>query len=79
MARPYRVCVVSLGCPKNLVDTEQRIALARGYFNDIATFYNTRLQIVPDRFIAAIGAMQAEALMTASGFERAPVTVSFAS
>jgi ribosomal protein S12 methylthiotransferase len=22
MARPYRVCVVSLGCPKNLVDTE---------------------------------------------------------
>src|SRR5437867_2311364 len=26
---------------KNLIDTEQRIALARGYFNDIATFYNT--------------------------------------
>lgn len=22
MARPYRICVVSLGCPKNLVDTE---------------------------------------------------------
>jgi len=26
---------------KNLIDTEQRIALARGYFNDIATQYNT--------------------------------------
>jgi ribosomal protein S12 methylthiotransferase len=22
MARPYRICVISLGCPKNLVDTE---------------------------------------------------------
>jgi len=28
---------------KSLVETEQRIALARGYFNDIATHYNTRL------------------------------------
>jgi len=33
-------------------DTEQRIALARGYFNDIATYYNTRLEIVPERFVA---------------------------
>jgi len=67
-----------LNLQKNLVDTEQRIALARGYFNDIATFYNTRLTIVPDRFIAVLGAMQPQALMTASGFERAPVTVHFA-
>ena len=43
---------------KNLVDTEQRIALARGYFNEIATFYNTRLEIVPDRFVAALMAMK---------------------
>jgi hypothetical protein len=68
-----------LNLQKNLTETEQRIALARGYFNDIATFYNTRLQVVPDRFIAAMGGMQPQTLMTASGFERAPVTVDFAS
>ncbi len=32
---------------KQLAETEQRIALARDYFNDIATFYNTRLEIIP--------------------------------
>jgi len=63
---------------QNLVDTEQRIALARGYFNDIATFYNTRLQVIPDRFIAAMGAMKPQTLMTAESFERAPVQVNFA-
>ena len=31
-----------LNLHKNLVDTEQRIALARGYFNEIASFFNTR-------------------------------------
>ncbi len=62
----------------NLVDTEERIALARGYFNDIASFYNIRLQVVPDRFIAALGAMQPRALMLADNFERAPVQVKFA-
>ncbi len=34
-----------LALQKTLSDTEQRIALARGYFNDIATHYNTRLEI----------------------------------
>ena len=64
---------------KNLIDTEQRIALARGYFNEIATFYNTRLEVVPDRFIAALVAMKPEQLMSANDFERAPVEVDFAS
>ncbi len=63
---------------ENLVDTEQRIALARGYFNDIASFYNARLQIVPDRFIAALGAMKPQTLLLADNFERAPVEVKFA-
>jgi hypothetical protein len=63
---------------KNLVDTEQRIALARGYFNDIASFYNARLQIVPDRFIAALGALKPQTLLLADNFERAPVEVKFA-
>ena len=63
---------------QELSDTEQRIALARSYFNSIATFYNTRLQVVPDRFIAALGAMKPRALMEANDFERAPVEVKFA-
>jgi hypothetical protein len=63
---------------QNLSDTEQRIALARSYFNSIATFYNTRLQVVPDRFIAALGGMKPRALMEANDFERAPVKVDFA-
>jgi len=67
-----------LALEQSLSDTEQRIALARSYFNSIATFYNTRLQVVPDRFIAALGAMKPRALMEANDFERAPVEVSFA-
>ena len=67
-----------LNLHRNLVDTEERIALARGYFNDIATFYNDRLQTVPDRFIAALGSMKPRVLMTADDFERAPVEVNFA-
>jgi hypothetical protein len=67
-----------LNLQKNLVDTEQRIALARGYFNDIASFYNTRLQRVPDGLIAALGGLMPQALMTANQFERAPVEVKLA-
>jgi hypothetical protein len=63
---------------QNLSDTEQRIALARGYFNDIAMFFNTRLEIVPDRFVAALGGMRPQTLMAANDFERAPVQVKLA-
>ena len=61
-----------------LVDTEQRIALARDYFNDIVTFYNTRLDIIPDRYAAALARLRPQALMVASDFERAPVKVNLA-
>ncbi len=64
-----------LALQKTLSDTEQRIALARSYFNEIATHYNTRLEIVPEKFVAALGAMKPQALMAANDFERAPVTV----
>jgi len=63
---------------KNLIDTEQRIALARGYFNEIATFYNTRLEVVPDRFIAVLGGLKPQPLMAANDFERAPIEVNLA-
>ena len=64
---------------KNLIDTEQRIALARGYFNDIATQYNTRLEVVPERYVARLAAMQPQALMAANDFERTAVKVELAS
>lgn len=63
---------------RELVETEQRIALARSYYNDIATQFATRLEIVPDRWVAALGSMRAEPLLQAEGFERAPVHVNLA-
>ncbi len=61
---------------RELADTEQRIALARAYFNDLVTFYNTRLEIIPDRFVAALAGLKGRALWQADSFERAPVKVS---
>jgi len=54
---------------KNLTETEDRIALARNYSNDVTTFYNTRLERIPDRFVAQIVAMQPASLFVAQGFE----------
>jgi hypothetical protein len=67
-----------LNLQKNLTDTEQRIALARGYFNEIASFYNMRLEVVPDRFLAALAGMKPQPLLLAESFERQPVDVTFA-
>ena len=68
-----------LGLQHSLEDTEQRIALARDYYNDIATFYNSRLQIVPDRYVGSLARLRPQTLMSASDFERAPVRVKLAS
>jgi hypothetical protein len=62
---------------KNLVETEDRIALARAYHNNIATFYNTRLERVPDRYVADIVKMNPEPLFQAEGFERQPSRIAF--
>jgi hypothetical protein len=67
-----------LALQQQLVETEQRVALARSYFNDIATYLNTRREIVPDRWIAALGGIQPQALLAAEDFERAAVTVKLA-
>jgi hypothetical protein len=67
-----------LSLQKELVETEQRIALARAYYNDIATEYATRLGIVPDRWVAALRHMRPEPLLQAADFERAVVKVDFA-
>jgi hypothetical protein len=58
-----------------LADTEQRIALAREYFNAIVAFYNTRLQVVPDKFICSLAGMKPGQFITAEDFQRAAVKV----
>jgi hypothetical protein len=63
---------------QELVETEQRIALARGYYNEIATHYNTTVEVVPERFVAMLTKLRPRPLMTAGDFERAPVQVALA-
>jgi hypothetical protein len=60
---------------KALADSENRIALARDYFNQVTTFYNTRLEIIPERWVAGLASLKPRFLMMASDFERAPVIV----
>lgn len=63
---------------KQLIETEQRIALARAYFNDIATAYNTKIEIFPDSLLAALTGFKPQTLLTAQDFERASVEVKLA-
>ena len=67
-----------LGLQEQLVETEQRIALAREYFNEITTYYNVRLGQIPDRWIAKSLRLKPRALWEARDFDRAPVEVSLA-
>jgi hypothetical protein len=60
---------------RELSDTEQRVALARGYFNEIATHFNTTIEVVPERFVAGLTRLQPRVLLEAGDFERAPVVV----
>ena len=61
-----------------LADTEQRIALAREYFNAIVAFYNIRLQVVPDKFICSLAGMKPGQFITAEDSQRAAVRVNLA-
>ena len=64
-----------LALQAQLVETEQRVALARAYYNDIATQLATRLEVVPDRWVGALGGLKPEPLLAAADFERANVRV----
>ena len=61
---------------RSLADTEQRVALARDYYNNITTFYNTRLEVIPDRFVAWLAGFYPRLLFKAMNFERAVIKVS---
>jgi hypothetical protein len=60
---------------RELVDTEQRVALARGYYNEIVTHYNTAIEVVPERFVASATGIRPRSLLLAGDFERAAVEV----
>ena len=61
-----------------LSETENRIALARDYFNTIATHHNTRLEQVPDCYVANLAKLKPRDLLTAANFERQSIAVNFA-
>lgn len=67
-----------LALQKSLAETEQRIALARSYFNDIVTFYNTRLEIIPDRFVGGMARLFKQNILKSTDIERTPVQVCLA-
>lgn len=46
-----------------IIDTEDRIQLARSYYNDIATFYNTRLHRFPDNLIGLVARLKPRELI----------------
>jgi hypothetical protein len=62
-----------LSLQRSLTETEQRIALARDYFNDITTAYNTRLEVFPDSMLAKMFGFVPQPLLMAEDFERAVV------
>lgn len=62
----------------DLVDTEERIALARDYYNSIATHFNTRIDQIPDRFVCILTVMRRFELLAVKDFERAALKVDFA-
>jgi hypothetical protein len=63
---------------KDLIETEERIALARDYYNNIATHFNTRIEQLPERFVSMLTLMRRFELLSAQDFERAAVQVTFA-
>jgi hypothetical protein len=60
---------------KELSNTESRIALARGYYNEIVSYWNTRVSRIPDNVIAWLAGMHPEQLLQTRGFERENVEV----
>jgi hypothetical protein len=63
---------------RQLVEVEQRIALARAYYVDVATAYDTRLAILPDRLIARLAGLRREHAEVDADFERVVERVTFA-
>ena len=67
-----------LDLQRRITDTEERIALIRVYYNEIATSYNKLLKMIPHRIIARLGKIISRALINAGDFERATIQARFA-
>ena len=66
-----------LSLHRNLTETEQRIALARNYYNDIVETYNNRRERFPESLIAGVARLSPIPSFVAEGFERAAISVQF--
>jgi LemA protein len=60
---------------EELTSTENRIAFARQFYNDMVMRYNTRLQVIPSNIIASLFNFQEEAYFEIPAAEREPVKV----
>jgi hypothetical protein len=60
---------------ENLIETDQRIALARNYYNDVVCTYNTRCERVPEGWVAILAGLRPVSLFTAENFEREAFSV----
>ena len=60
---------------EKLTRTEEKIALARGYYNDIVEENNERVERIPDRFLCSMARLGRRKYYEAQNFERAPVKV----
>ena len=66
------------GLQGSLGQVEEAIQSSRRYYNAVVRDYNTKLQVIPDRFIASLGGFKAkEFFQPDSAEERKNVKVSF--
>ena len=52
-----------------LSNTEDRVALTRNYFNEAASWQNTRLERIPEGWIARLAGINQAKIWNAEGFE----------
>jgi hypothetical protein len=64
---------------RTLEDTEHRIALSRDYYNQQTRHYNTRIEVIPDMYVARIGGFKSRKYWVAENFQRAQETIDFVS
>ena len=55
---------------EELTSTENKIAFARQYYNDTATHYNTRTQVIPTNIVASMAGFKQEELFEIAEPER---------
>lgn len=60
---------------QQLIDTEDRIELARRHYNEVASFWNMRQEILPDRFLAPLLGKKEATLFEAAAQEKKPIEV----